>query len=341
VSAANPLLEQVRSGDNPELELLAAQGILPLAPEELIPLQVLLTASHDPQVAGYAREALVGLEPRVAAEYLASEAGEEELRWFAFEHPDERVVEAVLRRRDSPRELLERVGARLSADLQEVLLLRQDAIVEHPAILDALETNPALSIFARRRIQEYRDHLLPRDLGPAAAVVLQGFPVGPVVLTREELAEVERARALPKQGEVDERTGLSESQVRALPVPMRIKLGQGASRTLRSILIRDSNRLVALAVLASSAFSEDELEQVASNRSIDDEVLAFVSRRRDWVSRYGVCRALVQNPRTPVGISVRLVTRLAVKDLKSLRRDRNIPEPVRSAAERLYRIKTA
>ena len=99
--------------------------------------------------------------------------------------------------------------------------------------------------------------------------------------------------------------------------------------------------LVALAVLASSAFSEDELEQVASNRSIDDEVLAFLSRRRDWVSRYGVCRALVQNPRTPVGISVRLVTRLAVKDLKSLRRDRNIPEPVRSAAERLYRIKTA
>jgi len=93
-------------------------------------------------------------------------------------------------------------------------------------------------------------------------------------------------------------------------------------------------------VLANSAFSEDEVEQVAANRSIDDEVLGFISRRREWVQRYGVCHALVLNPRTPVGISVRLVARLAVKDLKNLRRDRNVPDPVRSAADRLYRIKT-
>ena len=145
---------------------------------------------------------------------------------------------------------------------------------------------------------------------------------------------------LPAQGDVDNRTGLAESQIRSLPVPVRIKLSKGASRTLRTILIKDSNRLVALAVLVNAALSEDEIEQVASNRSIDDEVLAFISRRREWVSRYGVCQALVNNPRTPVGISVRLVARLSVRELKLLRRDRNVAEPVRSAAERLYKIKS-
>lgn len=339
MSAAHPLLEQVRSGANPELELLAAQGILPLPPEELIPLQVGLTAAHDPMVATYAREALAALEPGVAAEFLGSSAGTAELRWFALGHPDPRVVEAVLRRRDTPRELLAEVATRLSADLQEALLLRQDAIVEHPQILDALEANPGLSLFARRRIREYREHLLPREIRAGEGKAAEA-PAVPAELTPEERAEIERARALPAQGDVDERTGLSESQVRALPVPVRIKLCQGAARTLRSILIKDSNRLVALAVLANSAFSEDEIEQVASNRSIDDEVLAFISRRREWISRYSVCLALAQNPRTPVGISVRLVGRISVKDLKALRRDRNVPEPVRSAAERLYRIKT-
>jgi len=54
VNAPNPLVEQVRSGTSPELELLAAQGILPLAVEELIPLQVHLAVSTDAQIASYA-----------------------------------------------------------------------------------------------------------------------------------------------------------------------------------------------------------------------------------------------------------------------------------------------
>jgi hypothetical protein len=339
VTEANPLLEQLLSGESPELELLAAQGILPLAPEELIPIQVRLAASPDPLIADYARTSLTAIEARLAVSYLASDASTDVLRWFLLQHPDSVLVETVLRRRDVPRELLAEAAPQLSPDLQEVLLLRQDAIVDAPAILDALETNPRLSLYARRRIVEYRAHLLPRDLEMAEPEEQIAPEVEPGELDHEDLAEIERVRALPVQGEVDERTGLSESQIRSLPVPVRIKLCRGASRTLRSILIKDSNRLVALAVMGNAAFSEDEVEQVAANRSIDDEVLAFIARRREWISRYGVCRALVQNPRTPVGISVRLVSRISVKDLKLLRKDRNVPEPVRSTAERLYRIK--
>jgi hypothetical protein len=339
VTETNPLLEQVRSGASPELELLAAQGILPLSPEDLIPIQVQLAASPDALVAGYARDSLSAVEPRYATAFLAREAPPEVLRWFLLQHPDAVLVETVLRRRDVPRELLVEVAPQLSPDLQEVLLLRQDAIVDAPAILDALETNPRLSLYARRRILEYRQHLLPRDLHAEEAEEEEFPETEPGDLTPEDLAEIERVRALPVQGEVDETTGLSEAQVHSLPVPVRIKLCRGASRTLRSILIKDTNRLVAMGVIANAAFTEDEVEQVAANRSMDDEVLGYIARRREWISRYGVCKALVLNPRTPVGISVRLVSRISVKDLKLLRKDRNVSEPVRSTAERLYRIK--
>ena len=335
----NPLLEQVRSGASPELELLAAQGILPLSPEELIPIQVQLAASRDALVAGYARDSLSAVEPRFATAFLASEAAPVVLRWFLLEHPDAVLVETVLRRRDVPRELLAEVAPQLSPDLQEVLLLRQDAIVEAPAILDTLETNPRLSLYSRRKILEYREHLLPRDLHLGADEEEDLLETEPGELTQEDLAEIERVRALPVQGEVDETTGLSEAQVRSLPVPVRIKLCRGASRTLRSILIKDTNRMVAMGVICNAAFTEDEVEQVASNRSMDEEVLAFIARRREWISRYGVCKALVMNSRTPVGIAVRLVSRISVKHLKLLRKDRNVSEPVRSTAERLYRIK--
>ncbi len=340
MSESNPLVEQVRAGDSFELQVLAAQGILPLAAEELIPLQVHLAGLPDEVVSGYARAALGAVEPRVAGSFLAHDAPVEVLRWFALQHPDPQLVETVLRRRDVSRELLVEAAPRLSADLQEVLLLRQDAIVEAPAILDALETNAQLSIYARRRIGEYRMHLLPREIEMPEPARPEFAALVVAELTEEDRAEIERARAAPAGGEVDESTGLSEAQIRSLAVPVRIKLTRGASRTLRNILLKDSNRLVALSVLANSALTEDEVEQAAGNRSMDDEVLSAIARRRDWVSRYGVCKALVHNPRVPVGLSVKLVNRLSVRDLKLLRRDRNVPEPVRSAAERLYRIKS-
>jgi hypothetical protein len=335
--SANPLVAQVLSGESFELQVLAAQGILPLSAEELIPLQVRLASSGNEMVADYARTALAQVEPHLAANFLANEADAEALEFFAGSHDDPLILETILRRRDTPRELLAALGTRLPADLQEILLLRQDAIVERPEILVALESNPQLSIYSRRRILEYREHLLPR--ARPQAEVRAPAALADAELDAEDLAELERVQALPHEGELDEHTGLSEGQVRALSVPLRMKLTRGASRTLRGILLRDSNAMVAVSVLANSAMSEDEVEQVASSRTVVDDVLAYIARRREWVSRYNIAHNLVRNPRAPVGLSVRLVSRLSVRDLKSLSRDRNVSDAVRSTAERVYRIK--
>lgn len=335
---ANPLVAQVLSGESFELQVLAAQGILPLAPEELIELQVRLASQGDPMVAKYARSALEAVEPRLAALFLGGEASAEVLAYFAENHQEPLLLEAILRRRDTPRDLLVGLARRVSADLQEVLLLRQDAIVERPEILAALEANPQLSIYSRRRILEYREHLLPRDQEAEAERAEPG-PESAEELTAEDLREIARVQALPVEGEVDERTGLSEGQIRALPVPVRMKLTRGAARTLRGILLKDANAMVAVSALLNSAMTEDEVEQLASSRTVVDEVLAAIARKRDWVSRYNVVHNLVRNPRTQVGIAVRLVSRLSVRDLKGLARDRNVSDAVRSTAERLYRIK--
>ncbi|MFL6234317.1 MAG: hypothetical protein ACJ76N_14385 [Thermoanaerobaculia bacterium] len=53
-SPSSALLEQIRSG-NRQFQLLAAEGVLPLPPEELIPLQVDLAQGDDEEVAELAR----------------------------------------------------------------------------------------------------------------------------------------------------------------------------------------------------------------------------------------------------------------------------------------------
>ena len=331
--SAASLLEQVRSGGNRQLQELAADGLLPLPAEELIPLQVRLATGGDPELAGRAAKALREVDARVAAPYLSAGAGHDVLAYFAENAVHPLLLEAVIRRRDVPRPLLVELARQVPDDLQEILILRQDAIVEAPGILDALAANPQLSLYAQRRIAEYREHLLPRERRPVEAAAEEEIDDASFA------AALVQARKAPAAGEVDEATGLSEGQIRMLPVPARLRLARGAPRLLRSILLRDPNPRVAVTVLTGNALSDQEVEQVARSRSVAEEVLEEIAKRREWVAKSGIVHALVSNPRTPVGIGVRLVPRLSVRELRDLSRDRNVPDAVRSTALRLYRIK--
>lgn len=327
------LLEQVRTGANRQLQVLAAAGLLPLPPEELIPLQVELAGGFDPELSQSAAASLKGVDPRIAAPFLERQASDQVLSFFANESAHPLLLETILRRRDVPRLLLIDLARRLPADLQEILILRQDAILEEPAILDALERNPEVSNYIQRRIAEYREHLLPQARRPAPATEVEE-------ISDEELAQaIEVVRQQTPEGEVETETGLSEGQIRLLPVPARLKLARGASRTLRTILLRDNNSQVALAALFSNPLSDQEIEQAASSRSVVEEVLGAIARRREWVSRYNVAKLLIMNPRAPLAISIKLIPRMSVRDLREISRSKSVPDAVRSTALRLYRIK--
>jgi hypothetical protein len=334
--AANPLVQEVLSGTNRQLLELAAGGLLPLPPEQLLPLQVQLARGADAEIRRLAGENLGAIDPRLAVPFLAAAAGPAELAYFAAEVHHPLILETILRRRDVPRQLLVELARRLPGDLQEILLLRQDAIVEEPAILVALEENRQVTPYTLRRIHEYREHLLPLR-SPA---VRAAFAAAEERLTDEEMAQaIDTMRGVPAVGEVEDHTGLSEGQIRMLTVPQRLRLTRGASRLMKQILMRDPSAQVAIAVLHHNSFSEQEMEQIARSRSVIEDVLLEVAKRREWVSRYTICRALVTNPKTPVAISVRLLPRMSVRDLKIVARDRNVADAVRSSATRLYTIK--
>ncbi len=336
------LIDQVLSGEKPELQRLAAEGLLPLPPTQLTWLQVVLAEGAGGSAALVAGESLKSMEPSVLAGIITDGLRVGALSWLGqnVEHPV--VLEAVIRRPDVPRSLLEFMAPTLSPELQELLLLRQDAIVELPSILDALEANPRLSTYSRRRVGEYRRHLLRAE--PAAdeeEEVAEEVDEGAIEeATDEEVEEaILVARSEPAAGEKDEITGLSESQLRTLPLPVRLKLSRRAPRALRSILIRDSNATVAVSVLENNPMSDSELEQIARSRAVVDDVLRAIARNRAWIRKYPIAVALVKNPRTQVGIAIRLASRLSVRDLRAVAKDRNVAHAVRSACERLYKLK--
>lgn len=138
--------------------------------------------------------------------------------------------------------------------------------------------------------------------------------------------------------ENDEDQGDDDPQVLAsLPIVERMKLAMKGTRSQRAQLIRDSNKLVAAAVLSSPKLTETEVEAFAKMANVSEDVLRTIAVNRSWMKNYGVVAGLTKNPKTPPGISMHLVPRLNERDLKMLTTDRNVPEAVRLAARKFLR----
>ena len=120
-----------------------------------------------------------------------------------------------------------------------------------------------------------------------------------------------------------------------LPVIDRLKLAMKGTRDQRGSLIRDSNKMVAAAVLSSPKLTESEVEGFARMGNVSDEVLRIIGTTRAWTKKYTVISALTRNPKTPHGVALTLISRLNERDVKSLSADRNVPEPIRMAARKL------
>jgi hypothetical protein len=133
----------------------------------------------------------------------------------------------------------------------------------------------------------------------------------------------------------DEDTEQSALQrLSSLTVPQKMSRATKGTREERAILIRDPNKIVAVAVMSSPKISDAEVEAIAKMSSVSDEILRIIAHTRNWMKNYAVVAALVNNPKTPLALSMNLMHRLNDKDLRMLSTNRNIPEVLRTTARK-------
>jgi regulator of extracellular matrix RemA (YlzA/DUF370 family) len=120
----------------------------------------------------------------------------------------------------------------------------------------------------------------------------------------------------------------------------RMKLAMKGDREARSILIRDSNRMVATAVIHNPRVTDQEVENIAGMRTVADEVLRLIAMNRAWTRSYTIIHNLVRNPRTPIPTVINILPRIRTKDLHNLAQNRNVSEAVRRQALRLSQARS-
>jgi hypothetical protein len=350
--ATNPLVDQFRRGGVPkELRLLAAQGALPLKPTDLLELLHFLLADTEEEVRLAAEASLQGFsKDELLPIGKDRETPPPVLAWFLSDREERDLREVVLQNVSTPDEAIEAAAPALPMELAELVVINQTRLLRRITLLEAIESNPALNNDQKRRLRELREtfHIgeQPVEAAPPPAPTPVPEPAPPEPEPEPIVdSPITEAEALVRYLAEDERQEADKvstvQRIYRLNTAEKVVTALKGTREERAILVRDPNRIVSVAVLGSPRITEAEIESFAGMKSVSDEILRQIGRNRDWIRRYGVVSNLVRNPRTPLAISLGMVSRLTPKDLKSISVDRNVPEVIRKQAQRFVRAVSA
>lgn len=229
------------------------------------------------------------------------------------------------------------LAPRAQEQLALLVLLSDDPDPEiRRATEDTLDQLPseALRAFISRSetAPEMRQFFADRGIEPAA--VAQGAPPGvnfdePLVDTLAELPEAPAVAEDADAGAAEPKT------LSSLSVLDRMKLAMKGTREQRSVLVRDSNKLVSAAVLSSPKVNEAEIEAFTKMGNVSEDVMRIIGQNRAWTKNYGIILGLCKHPKTPPAIAMSFVQRLHEKDLKMITTDRNAKEGLRLLAKKM------
>lgn len=159
---------------------------------------------------------------------------------------------------------------------------------------------------------------------------------------KKEAAELLALPAVPQKKiivqEEERKLGLIQ-QIQKMTAGEKTAIAMKGGRDIRTILARDSNKGVVLAVLKNPKMTVTEAELMAHSRNIAEDALRAISKNREWIRDYKVITALVNNAKTPPGISASLVTNLKLKDLSILEKNKNVSEGVRLLAKKILQTR--
>ena len=321
------ILESFRQSTVPPIiKRQASRGTIPVAAEELLEILILLTSDPDPTCSEAAKKTLASWPVEKCALALADpDASPEALAYFASqENVPDTLVSLIAGHANAGDRALMPLTARLPFEQIERIAGHQAQRAHLPGFVKAVLARSDLPAALRQQLEAP-----PAPSGPEDhAQVIEA-------LSREEEHE-----AHAPEDQKRERISLTQ-KVAHMSVSERVQAALKGSKDERLILVRDPSKVVYRAVLSSPKLSDSEVENFASMKNIAEEALRILGTQRNFLKNYGVVRNLVNNPRTPLDVSLGLLNRFTDNDLKYLTKNRNVPETLRNMALKLHKTRTS
>ncbi len=336
---ASDFLQAFLAGKAPRnVRMIAARGLAPVPPGEMLHMLVLLCKDEDVAIASQAGATLSGWSDEETVPQLRERScAPAVLEFFARDRSSAAIWAAIVSNTATPPDAIARLASVVSIELLDRILDNRVRLLESQAILEGVKRNPSATPEILRQVREIEQEFFSGkrqvySVGVAGTTeqVEAGAPV-------EAVEEAQAPEDLSLEGlpvDPDAREAALNERIAKLAPRQKVQLALMGTREARALLIRDPNRMISLSVLQSPKLSDGEIESYASMRNVSDEVLRHIGNSKEFTRSYGVVHALVKNPKTPPMVAQRMLPRLTARDLSLLVRDRSIPEIVRRGAER-------
>jgi len=340
----SPQAEKYARRDAPrEVRLMAARGALPLQPTELATVLFALMHDEDAEVKSTARDSLEGLPDGVMASVLGAPAHPALLDHLARTFADDETrLERIALNPATADRTIAFVAGRPFKKVVEIVSNNQQRLMRSPSIVDALGGNPLTGRSVIERILCFLGMSIPIDED-----IEQDRPIDTDEVSDEQArAALEVvlgesfAQLIEERGEeVDpaelEQGGSLYNLIQNLSVFQKIKLGRMGNKEARGLLVRDRNKIVAIAAVTSPKITENELISIAKSRAVCEDVIRVISRNKELTRNYQVKLGLATNPKTPQATAMKFVNYLQEKDLRSLMKSKDVPTSIATHARRL------
>jgi hypothetical protein len=329
---------------------MAARGLVPLRGGDLVMLLLQLAADPTEVIAKSAGESLDKLPPEVvdaACDQAMPAVFLDALSDRIRESPDR--LERIVANPATADVTIARIARLAPERVCERIALNEQRLLGAPAIIEALYKNKSTRMSTADRLIElaarhgvelenvhtYKAHVeaIQGQLIPEASdEPLPGDAMFVEALAADSDAEAIDQDAVEGTEKVKEEFKPLSMQIANMTTQEKLRLTLVGSAGARALLVRDSNRMVAMAAISSPMVSEAEASGIANSRQVSDDVLRFIGNKREWLSNYEVKKALVFNPKTPMGISMKFLAHLHTADLRTLARSRGVPAALKTAA---------
>jgi hypothetical protein len=378
---AFPLIDQILSGRAPrKVKEFAAQGLLPIPQDDLIPVQISLSKDSDSQIAALAGATLDKIPVESWTRILEKKDISTDIVRFCLTRKfAPAVMETILLNASVPDEIFCQLAASQSGRVLDLILNNHVRLLRDPQLLRLLENNRLLSIDQRRRLDEFKTEFIHKKKQAEAAarqaespaptaeqpVSSEQIPFDDLLAlvpgldaeSKRIIQEADRSNApRPSDEQVqqelqrlfpqEELKNQPEETLSAYQRVMKMTPGEKlracllGTREERALLIRDSSKQVSSMVLKSPKLTDTEVETFAQMRNMDSDILRQIGQHREFLKNYQVIYHLTKNPKTPSPICLNLLKLLRENDLRNLERDRNIPELIRRQAKKQREMKS-
>lgn len=352
---ADQLPEKIRRFGDPAApkaaRSMAARGLVPIQGANLLMLLTQLAADPDEEIASAANGSLTKMPPQVIVPACQAELHPSAVDSLAdiFRKKDD-VLEALVLNAGMTDHTLERVARAASESIGELIATNQERLLRAPEIVEALYKNKNVRMSTADRLIELcaRNGVeltgIPAFQAHAEAIKGQLIPEPSDEPLPSDIAFQEAAAEgadedafdidiVEKTEEVKDKFKPLSFRIQQMTIAEKIRLTTVGNAAARGMLVRDPNRLVSHAAISSASMSAAEATGIAYSRNVSDDILRYIGNRKEWLRSYEIKRALVTNPKTPIGISLRFLGHLRANDLKALSRSRGIPGPLKTAAK--------